>query len=213
MNLRVDLIYPAEQRSASAFNLRSMTRVSVFGVPAILVLIAIVTLVRVHGLSREVRRWENRWRIAAPEKDGAIEFQSTVQRNMKWTGEIESWRSTRAALPTLLSNIRSNVPSMIQFTDLLIVEEFRDVEDEGIMRQYMMTINGKADGSRAQYDVTDLTEALMGKPAFTGLIAKAEVPTGAFGQDTDDPNAPATRRVFQIKAEFKPVPFDQTLEP
>lgn len=211
MNLRVDLIYPTEQRSASKLNMRMVSRIGVFGVPAVLILIAVISLVRVQGLSREVRRWENRWRIAAPEKDGAIEFQSTMQQNTLWTREIESWSASRIDMAALLKNLRSNVPSMVQFTDLQIAEEFREIEDAGIIRQYWITLSGKADGPRAKDDVEDLTSAMNGHPAFTGLVANAEVPAGAFAQD-DDPQAPPTRRVFQIKVEFKPRPFDEIAE-
>lgn len=212
MNLRVDLILESEQRSGNVLSAKSVTRAAAIGVPSLIALFVIVSLLRMRELTSEKSRLENQWRQAASRQEQAKDHDHQIKVNKGRLAELESWRRTRLNFPELLDALRLIVPRMIQLTDIRMTEEYRNVEHEGIMRVYTMSISGRADGARAKDHVESLTRDLRESHPFSNVVTQAIVPPNSFREDdtvVTTPGNPTTRRVFNIRVEFKAQPFDK----
>lgn len=207
MNLRVDLILESEQRSGSPVNVKSVTRVATFIVPAIIAFIVIVGLLNLRAVSSTVKNRDKEWKQKSTQQEDAIELRAAVESNQAMWDEIETWQSSRTDVALLLAALQREVPDSVQMVDLKFSDVFVFEEAIGVVRRFKLTLNGLADGFKAKDAVEKLTRNLQTAPDFTNMIESASVPPGAFAADRT-PGAPKSRRVFRIECTFYQKPFE-----
>lgn len=204
MNLRVDLILPGEQRSASALGLKPVLRVASIILPAAVVLAGLGLSVNVIRLQSEVALLEGRWEQARPRqaKAGAMRKSMTAHRDT--LAEITSWRNSRVNWHRQLDALQKLVPPEIQLRSLKVNQSLQMIDKKIPSRTYSFTCSGKATGESAQQHVQGLRSDLLSGEEFSP--AMAQVTVSRYAADNTR-NADRNDRIFEIRGRFQPSKF------
>ena len=94
MNLRVDFILPSEQRSGSAFSLKTLTRAMSILVPSLLALALAYAVMGVIGAKNELGVLEEKWLHAEPQQATAIKLSKQLHANRRLSKEVAGWKAS-----------------------------------------------------------------------------------------------------------------------
>lgn len=203
MNLRVDLILPAEQRSGSRITLAGLGRVASVTVPLILLVLASSAAMRSRALHRDLDRVSAEWQQTEPRFKAALHLKEEILRRRAVLNEIEAWRKARVTWHQQLSAMQEIVPAEIQLTELKIDDMIQTVSNKPV-RVFKLQLRGRTGGPESEQHVSRLRSALADDPRFNGAIAAADIPPGSFVQDPS-PTAAKSDRLFQIVCKYREV--------
>lgn len=204
MNLRVDLILESEQRSASRLNSKTLTRISVIAVPAVVGLLIACAVVNTISLNSRVRMAEAEWKNIEPKKKKALDLADQVQVNLDILNELEGWNKSHVNWHAQLNALQGIVPPKIQLERLRISQTLQLLDGKTPARVFTMILNGKATGATAERDVHELKRQLEKSPFFSPLMGDVTVPK--YGPSTAK-DADKSDRMFQIDCPYKPRKF------
>lgn len=196
MNLRVDLIYPAEQRSASPISLKAVGRILL-----ILALVAIgfavgKNLLAIAGLKSRLAEQDRLWTDIAPEKARAATLIKEAGQNLEFLGELKGWKKSRLAWGDQLRALAKVVPEQIQIKSLRVQHEFTVIKDKKVGRRYSLAMSGRSDSEGAEMYV-DAFRSEIESSEDIGPTKDTEVPT--FGENPEN----RQERVFSVKSSYK----------
>ncbi|MCK5850941.1 MAG: hypothetical protein KAH23_08500 [Kiritimatiellae bacterium] len=200
MNLRVDLIFESEQRSASVFSPKSLMRIAIVVVPAIILLGAGTAVWKMVALRTECRNLEGRLEVTQNLKSDAKELSETLVINENIQKKLNWWIKSEINWSTQMLALQRIVPSTIQITTMQITESFK----KGSSRIYLMKLKGKSRGATAadsEADVQRLARQIKSADGFKGMIGKTQVKK--FNKDTSA-RAEKNDRIFLIECTYKP---------
>jgi hypothetical protein len=200
MNLRVDLILPTEQRSASPLSPKSLLRIVLIVVPAALVLYLISQFLVVKQLDRDLRDLRLSFETAKPQQERARQLMTEFEAHRRIETELQGWRNSRIAWHEQLTGVLQEVPAGIQLEQLNISQRMALNEEQHGMRTFLLTMRGKAVGDTAEADVRRLESEFSDGPVFGQLTERVEVPQ--YGADMSS-DASRNDRVFQMTCEYK----------
>ena len=219
MNLRVDLILPTEQRSASVVSVKSLIRIAAIVVPLVLLIViawVVTSLMQTRG---ELNRLEAQWDEFGAEKAWGPKKELTPQkvidaRNIKAelnkTLAIEKslagWATSRMLWDEQLKGIRKEIPPAlrIQLTKLTVVSTM-GVSSKTPVRANFLTMMGVAYGDNAETSVQTFQKALLNTSSSAGRVVSVEVPQCV---DNKAPGANKSDRFFKIDMQYKPRKFE-----
>lgn len=203
MNLRVDLILPSEQRSASSLNPRSLIRIGSILIPCALLAwlaygLAVMALVR-----NQFNVLEEQWLYVEPQKAEAIRLSQLLNTNRKLNDELMGWKSAHINWHETLAVLPRRVPATMQIQSVSAGQVLQ-VEANVLARVFTLRIHGRATGARADQDVDELRDGLRREQTLADVVQSVEV--GQFAADTSKSAQPEDR-VFRLDCVYKPRPF------
>ncbi len=202
MNLRADLIFSTEQRSASRVSLRSITRVaSIVGPVAGLGLIAFITMNAIN-MGNKVKNVEQDWLDIEPRKEQALKVLQAGKINDNILAEIETWKHSSVEWAPQLLSIQKRISPNIQIQSVRISQVLNQDPHGTTARSFIPALAGKAVGRDAETAVEGLQKQFIEGPEFKERIASAEIPR--FGADPEDKN----NRLFQMNCEYNQSLFE-----
>jgi len=202
MNLRTNLMYPSEQRSASMISVRSITRVaSIVGPAAALMMVAYIVM-NALALSAKVKTAEKEWMGIEPRKEQALKVLNAGKVNDGILEEIEAWNHSGLDWGPQLLSLQKSISPEIQL-DAMHISQVLNQNDKGIAaRTFTMTLSGTAVGREAEAAVEGLQVHLSESDDFRELVADARIPK--YGADPEN----KANRIFEIECEYHPSPFE-----
>lgn len=200
MNLRVDLILPVEQRSASVVNLKRMGRVFAIAIPAAIILAIAAQLMTLSALKSRASTLEAKISESSPKSQKARDLSAQFQTNRAILNEISSWKRARLEWSAQVEGLIRETPVNIEYQSLRVDQTMQLVKDKTPARQFTLTVRARALGPPADSSVETFKDRLLTAPAFTGLTVSVDVPT--FGADMT-PGADKSNRVFQVTCQYK----------
>jgi hypothetical protein len=203
VNLRVDLILPSEQRSASSLNLRSLIRIGSILVPCALLAWLAYGLAVLALVKNQFNILEEQWLFVEPQKAEAIRLTQLLNANRKLNDELMGWKSAHINWHESLAVLPRRVPPTMQIQSVSVGQVLQ--AEAGILaRVFALRIQGRATGARADQDVDELRDGLRREHALAEVVQSVEV--GQFAADTSRSAKPEDR-VFRLDCIYKPRPF------
>ena len=200
MNLRVDLIFESEQRSASVFSPKSLIRIAMIVIPALLLLGAGTAVWQMVGLRTKCKNLEEQLEVTRDLKSRAQDLRETLEINQNILKKLDSWANTEIKWSSQMLALQRIVPKTIQITSMELSEKIKG----GTSKIYTMKLEGKSRGTTAESTeayVLNLARQIKEANGFKGLIEKTEVKK--FDKDTSV-NAEKNDRIFFIECTYKP---------
>jgi hypothetical protein len=202
MNLRVDLILPQEQRSASVLNLRFISRLASIVVPTVAALLIALSIINAVNLGNRVKLMERMWLETEPVKEKALQVLKQAKLNNQMYGELEGWGHSRVDWNTLIASLQRGVDPRIQLANLRVSQVLTLVKDGKLpARSFSLSLAGRASGQGAEVAVERLQQHLLESPEFAPLMESADI--ARYSADPDRKED----RLFQIDCTFKPSLF------
>lgn len=202
MNLRVDLIFPDEQRSASMLSMRSFTRVASIVGPATALLLIGFIVMNAFTLSRKVTHAEDEWSTIEPRKEQALKVLEAGQVNDGIFEEIEAWKRSGIEWTPQFIALQESIAPNIQL-QMMRISQVLNQTDEGIAaRTFNMTLNGTAVGRNAETAVEGLQKHCTEGDAFKDLVASASIPR--YGADPEN----TANRIFELECTYESISFE-----
>jgi hypothetical protein len=200
MSLRVDLIADEERRSGNVVSLKSFTRIGVFVVPAIIVLLVVVQALNSFIASSELRLLESRWESAEAKQKHALQLVGRVNFNQQTVNELNAWKATRLAWHKQLLALMESTPPSIQLTTLVTSLEKTSAPPSPPVRHFSMVADAKTSGARAMRQVESFESRVESHHSVTGVINTIDIENYAAD--------PASRsgefdRVFQLVCDYR----------
>lgn len=205
MNLRVDLILESEQRSASLISRKSLIRIVSIVIPAVIVLLVTLQVMRLLAVKNEERAVEARWLTTEPLEKKAGELAGVRRANDALLAELEGWSKSRISWNEQLLALTSVVPTNMQLTELRIGQTFQVIQDKVPARVFGMNLKGMSYGTEAESSVKKMEQTLSQDALFSNLIRRVEVPmygaANTEGANKDD-------RIFEIRCGYRERAFE-----
>lgn len=199
MNLRVDLILEAEQRSASFFNFKTVTRLVSILIPVLIVLFYIISFGGYLALKGKAKQLETELDIKQPKVAKADSLSGEVAVNEKMRKELLGWRNSTIDWHRQLVELMKATPSEMYFESLRVMQAFQ-VEGNVPARAFSAVIAGKSQGDRSVDNVQLMKRNLTISEFFQKYMNPPEVPV--FKQD-ETPGAKKTDRIFRMECNYK----------
>lgn len=199
MNLRVDLILESEQRSGSLLSPKSLIRIAIIVLPLILGIVLASAAYKTWQLSAERKQLEEQLRNIGNRTQEAKDLQEQVAKNENIVAKLTWWHNSRLDWVKVLVGLQKVVPDTIQLQMLSIPEKIK--KGDAPAREFTMTLQGKAVGTKAKENVKRLAADIKKAPEFKELLESSKVTS--FLRDASqkaDPND----RIFKIECKFKP---------
>ncbi len=202
MNLRADLIFANEQRSASMISMRSITRVASVVGPAVAVLIVAYIVMNAVALSGKVKNAEREWMSIEPRKEQALRVLEAGKVNDAILEEIEAWRHSSIDWAPQLTSLQKAISPSIQLSAMRISQVLNQTDKGRTARTFSMTIAGTAVGREAEVAVEGLQKHFIEGEPFADMVAGARIPK--YGADPEN----KANRIFELECEYTPSPFE-----
>jgi len=176
MNLRVELILPAEQRSASVVSVKGLLRIAAIVVP-VLLLFGISSLVWGYTtLSNQLKLVESRWALTEPRQKAARTLRENAAKNEALAKQLSGWANARLSWGEHLRIIQRNVtPELKIQLSKLSIEPAMVLVEKNPARSFNITIQATAFGENAENNVLELRKRLLTDPALTNYVDSAEI--------------------------------------
>jgi len=197
-NLRVDVILESEQRSTSPVDIKTVARIAV---GSLLALLVIGILYSVWGAKSAQRRkidfeteWAARSKLAARIRQDTNDlYQYTDIHN-----EVAGWEKSRILWHQHLADFQALVPPNIQITSFLVDEQV-PVAGKVATRNFTLNLQGRAEGENPRSIVDGFLAALRHGAGFSNMVESASV----VKIDTV-PGDERPHRVFTISVKYRP---------
>lgn len=205
-NLRVDLIYDAEKRSASPINLKLVGRMAtIIGILAVLTFaVSVFAGIKSaqHKLNTLKESLESKQRPLAAHKKAERE----LKRNAAWTNEAASWRKARIEWHQHLMDLQDVVPPGIQLERLSVEGDSSVGEHNSVsFIQPTMKLKGTARGQDPVGDIKLFAKQLQDSPGFGALVEEARVLPESVVEDKR--SSDSSHRLFEIEVRYLPREF------
>lgn len=161
---RVNLLKKSEQRYQGAVSRRFLL-VSIVVTPILFItILSGVKLIQYTAVQSNLKSSREIWENLSPRLELYKEEQRSLGANNQAMELITSWRSTQVGFSKLLTELQTTVPSGIQLTRMAIRSEpktsiYENPEDFPL--DYTLTIQGVAEGERAEDAVISLRKGLL----------------------------------------------------
>ena len=201
MNLRVDLILPTEQRSASIINVKSLARISMIVVPVILGLVIALAVMNMMRARSDLRDLEAQWKDAEPKKKAAAALRAELAVNLDLEKNLTGWTSSRFNWHEQLRGIQKEIPLELRIQLLtLTVNSSMFVVGNTPARGASLTLRGLAFGENTEANVKILKASLLKSSTLSGAVDSVEITQ--FAANTSA-GANKLDRIFQIDVLYK----------
>jgi len=210
MSLRVDLIYPNEQRSGGIVTLKSIVRVAAIIVPSIIALIIAWVVVNMMLAQSALNVLESRWASSEKRQKVAMQLAADLGRNRRILEQLNGWKGATRNWNKDLVAIIELTPKAIQLTslDVTIIEpKTRDNPNIEPGRSFVMRITGRTSDAEAKQAIETLRNGLEQHPHFKTFVDTVEVTH--YGADESDGAGPMDR-VFEIEIVYNRLTFHET---
>jgi hypothetical protein len=197
MNLRVDLILPSEQRSASLLNPRTLSRIGTVVGPIILALVIAWVVVGILALQRQAAQAEALWKQTEPKMQEATRLFKESQGNRAILDEFVGWSNARVPWHEHLLALQQGIAKDLQLDSLRVSHSMQLVDGKQPARVYKLTMTGTGLGTTAQGNVQDIRRLLSDDEAFGDSMQTVDVPR--YGADPENKN----RRIFEVECEYR----------
>jgi len=207
MNLRVDLILPTEQRSASVVSAKSLVRIAMIVVPLILAVIIASVVMSMMRYRSDLIELERQWKEAEPKKEAAANLRKELAATQDLEKKLMGWKGSRVDWHRQLRGIQKEIPAEARIQlNRLTVNSVLSLEGGKIpVRSDSATLMGTAFGENARVNVENLKQALLKSSTLTGYVNQVEVIR--FDQSRDE-KASKLDRTFRIDMMYKPRKFE-----
>ena len=206
MNLRVDLILPTEQRSASVVSLKSLIRIAIIVVPIIILLAIAMGVLYMLSYRNDFKDMEEQWKDAQPKQEAAGRLRQELIANEDLAVKVAGWATSRLLWHEQLRGIQKAVQPefKIQLLRLALSSSQFMVDNRIPARGGGLVVQGLALGENAEANVRNLQQAFLTSPALTGCVTQVEVKR--FEASTVE-KATKYDRFFQIDLNYAPRKF------
>ncbi len=204
MSLRVDLIYPDEQRSGGVVSIKSFVRIGAIIVPCLIVLAVGWWVVGVIMERSELNVLENQWGAMEVRQREAKDTAANMGVNRKIVAELQGWEHASLRWHRRLVALIERVPSEIQLTSITVSQAAPE-RDADPSRAFSVRIAGRAGTPNAKQLIEELRTVINAHPAWTNGVESVEV--AHYGADEAEGAGPLDRvfelEVLYAKREFK----------
>jgi hypothetical protein len=206
MNLRVDLILPTEQRSASVVSIKSLVRITVIIIPVVLFIIIALAVMNMMRYKSELNGLDAQWKDAEPKKAAAAALRTDLAANIALRSKLTGWTSSRINWQEQLKGIQKEIPAELRIQlSRLGISSGTSLDNKIPARGAALTIQGTAFGENAEQNVQNLKQALLKSPVLAGCVEQVDVTR--FEASTSL-GASKSDRLFQIDVKYKPRKFE-----
>lgn len=202
MNLRVDLILESEQRSPSVVSLKLLKRLSIIVAPALLIFVAILSLLGTMRMGLKLSSLEAEWQTLDLQKEAAQARNAEIARNAAILKALDSWPATKLTLHDQLASLMRMTPETIQIMQLsydqTITQTGRDLG-----RATALRMQGRARGEEAENNILLMEKRFGKEEPFATLLNSVSM--RGFGDSSA--GALPTDRIFTLECEYHPRKF------
>lgn len=201
MNLRVDLILPSEQRSASPIGLKAATRIVAAAIVLGVATYLFLTFMYIADMSSRLSAAEAKWNTTVPKQAAAVKLIQEATENVGIRDEIGNWSRSRIEWNGHLVALAKLVPTEVQLLDFSMQQEFQIVNSNTTARVCQLALSGRCSARGGERYVEDFKLNIERSHELSSLVTDVEVPK--FAEDPKDRNV----RIFQITAKCRPRAF------
>ncbi len=207
MNLQVNLIRPAEMRSASLVSLKSLGLIAGIVLPVIVLLFIGWTYMGYLEVRSVLSlREQERLRTEPLQKEAlALAKELAAQKSLR--DELMGWHRSRIPWNAVLDGAREQVPDSMQWRTLQMRTQLAVSSNGVLTRESTAMLIGRCKGPRADDQVEAFRMSWEILPAMTQWVARARVTS--FRED-DAPDAAKEDRHFQIDVAMRSGRFHET---
>lgn len=204
MNLRVDLIMESEQRSANVLNVKSLIRISILAVPAIIIGTILVSSINVMHTKIRLKNLTDKWEIAEKRQAEArgMNNDKALRNNIKT--EILGWKNTHIDWHTQLLALQRMASLNMQFTRLNISQKIELINKKNPGRFFILDLKGIAVGADAETNVQSFIANIREMEVFSTEMD--DVIINNFGESSEK-GASKHDREFSIQCVYKQKEF------
>lgn len=202
MNLRVDLILPTEQRSASVINVKSLARIASIVIPTILGLVIALAVMNMIRHRSDLKDLEAQWTQAKPKKEAAAKLRTELAANQDLEKKLTAWTKARLDWHEQLRGIQKEVQAefRIQLSSLTVSSGMM-LTDKGTIpaRTDSLILKGMAFGENTEANVQKFKASLSASPTLAGRIESIDITQFDASKSA---GANKLDRVFKIEARY-----------
>ena len=214
--LHLNLLKEEEQRSPSPIRLRVLLPTLAGGLALAPPLWSMLRAVRLHAQSAVRDTTRARRQELTPAHTQLLALRAQEKELSAIARQLRLYERSRIRFGDTLRKIPERVPANIQFTEMRVPPPPPPAVDPkqpalgptNSLEKVSLRIAGRTSGEKASVSVDTLLAALRA-PGFTNRIQAAEIPKGAFRQDTVN-RASSSRDIllFEITCECAPRRFE-----
>lgn len=197
--MHINLLYEAEQRSASPVSIWLMARVAMGAGLFLMAFWILMFTLEYRALSRQVVALESEWKYTDPKYKTAIQVRNDLSDRAETLKALQSWRDARIAWGEQLENISHIVPDVVQLTEIRVTHMVIMVSNNIPARVFEAKLSGRTAAARSEVNVLQFVEGFK-TPPFTRFVESAILPSGAFRQDP----VVKSDRIFDIVCKYSP---------
>lgn len=207
--VRINLIRPAEQRSASLVSLKSIGFIALIIVPLVLLLLLGWTYMRFTEARSELLLVEQEWEQTEHRQAAVLALQQQLQTVQNYENDLMGWGHSRIPWSEILPAIQKAVPATLQWRSWQMQKRIQRGAEAGLQRYYRVTLGGRSLGLEAESQVEVMRSAWETLAPMADWVEEAEVTV--FEDDTTSGAAPEDR-IFEIEVRFIPRNFNATAD-
>ncbi|HNX36112.1 MAG TPA: hypothetical protein PKM57_15915 [Kiritimatiellia bacterium] len=216
-SLHLDLLTDEERVSPNPIRLRVMLPLcgglAVLGTAVWWILIAF----RVHAATLQKSALEADLQQLKPSHAEVLRLRAQEQENAATLRQLTFYRNSRLRFGETFARLAEHVPASLQLTELRVppppplpppLDPLKPpLGPTNLFETVTLRLLGRAGGDSPSIDVNALLKSI-GTPPFTNLIRSAEIPKGAFRQDTARATASRDTLLFEITCDCFPRRFE-----
>ncbi len=205
----INLIRPAEQRSASLVSLRSIGLIALIIVPLTLLLMLGWAYMRYAEAQSALRLVEQDWARTEERQAEVVVLQQQLTTVQRYENDLMGWGRSRLPWHIIMGAMQEHVPETLQWRSWQMQTRFNRDSNEGLQRIYRVTLSGRSLGPQAESQVEVMRAAWEAHSPPANCVEQATV---TVFEDDPTPGAAIEDRVFEIDVRFTPRNFHATAD-
>jgi len=207
-SLHLDLLNDDERFSSSPIRLRVMAPLCGFFLVVGTLVAWMLTEIQARSLSSQKNTYESSVSDCKPAHAETLRLRLLEKEMTASLQQLAFYRASQMRFGETLARLPEHVPFFLQLTELRVplpsplIDPLKPaLGPTNTFENVTLRLAGKAGGDRPTEAVNALLKALNSAPVFTNLIRSAEIPKGAFRQDTSRLTSGRDMLLFEINCQ------------
>jgi Tfp pilus assembly protein PilN len=185
MNLQVNLIFDTETRSASLLNVKSLSRMGMIIVPAILLTLAGIATIKTMVVKNAIASKEQQWVDMEGNRNRLAQLNQDINKMKVMVDHLEGFKSSTVRWSPVLDTIRADITDNMQLQQIKVspTEIIRGTKK---LPGFRMEISGDAYGPRANPSVLQLRRNFKEQDSLEKLVETADIESFVLSPGSTD---------------------------
>ena len=185
MNLQVNLIFDTETRSANILNAKSLTRMGIIVVPALLLTLAGIASIQTMVVKSGITSKENQWAAMEPNRKRLEQLNTDITQMKLMVNHLEHFNTASLDWNAVMNSVRDNVKENVQLSEMKIYP-IEITTGNKKSPGFRLELTGDAFGPQANPNTLDLRAKLTSSGELKDIIQSANIENFQLVQGTVD---------------------------